>query len=423
MDTDIKINVSQTNEVNFDFSISQDRPIDFELKQESVIKDFEVVISTVGGLSKVIHTEDFTGDGTANTPLGLSEQLIANINGKVDKTDTPLVVYGTDEEGNQTTYSVDSFGKVEDVRINNESIVENKIANISVDNEVIKDSNNLITSGAVYNALGDVDITYTATEPATVDVGGFSIGDQPVDMSFPEFADTLLHKYVSPTISNTISPVQTIYQLGTTLDITMNATVTRRASSKYPLRSLAFYSENVEKERITSGIDVKTGTWAYKYLGVGTTNKTKYYVENLKAIVTDSTGTTATTTRDIAFVAPTFYGKISVPAAIEDAGQTKQYIQTNIESIISNCTKLISKEGTIDYPCNLSVEHYIFITPFTVTNIIDTKTGYSYMNSTSNFNYTRTENGVTTTYKVYYLTHQTTGNGYIFRFSITVSEG
>lgn len=290
-----------------------------------------------------------------------------------------------------------------------------------VDSVVTEDSPNLITSGAVFDAIKTAQPTYTAEEGATVSVGGFNVGDKPENMTFQDFADTLLHKYVNPSISATISPDTATYQLGTTVNVTMLATVTRNAPSKYPLTSLSFYSEDVEKEKITDGINVKTGTWSYTFENVGATENTKYYVENLRATAADATKS-ASATKNIAFIAPTFYGKVSVPTAIEEAGQTQQYIQNNIETIIEGCTSKLTAEN-VTYNCNLAVEHYIFITPFTVTQITDTVTQFKYLDSTSSFDYSRTDNGVTTAYKVYYLTHQATGNGYKFQFTVAVTEG
>ena len=50
--------------------------------------------------------------------------------GKVDKVSTPSIVYGTDEDGAQTTYGLDEFGQVDDVQIDGVSIVQDKIADI-----------------------------------------------------------------------------------------------------------------------------------------------------------------------------------------------------------------------------------------------------------------------------------------------------
>lgn len=49
---------------------------------------------------------------------------------KVDKVSGSKRVYGTDANGNQTTYDYDSFGKVDDVKVGTTSVVTNKIATL-----------------------------------------------------------------------------------------------------------------------------------------------------------------------------------------------------------------------------------------------------------------------------------------------------
>lgn len=56
------------------------------------------------------------------------ERATAEENKKVDKVSTANRVYGTDGNGNQTTYPVDGFGKVDDVQVGGVSVVQNKIA-------------------------------------------------------------------------------------------------------------------------------------------------------------------------------------------------------------------------------------------------------------------------------------------------------
>lgn len=59
------------------------------------------------------------------------ETIQSNIqNNVVPKVTTASKVYGTDSDGDQTTYDVDSFGQVDDVQVNGTSIVTNKIANL-----------------------------------------------------------------------------------------------------------------------------------------------------------------------------------------------------------------------------------------------------------------------------------------------------
>jgi len=75
---------------------------------------------------------------------------------KVDKVSTHNVVYGTDNQGNQTSYAVNSFGQVDDVQMNGTTIVSNKIAELYVDNAPTQNSTNLVTSGGVYSAIPEI---------------------------------------------------------------------------------------------------------------------------------------------------------------------------------------------------------------------------------------------------------------------------
>ena len=59
-------------------------------------------------------------------------RLSVEIDSKVDKTDEASKVYGTNASGEQTVYDLDSFGLVDDVLVNGESVVEDKIARVSV---------------------------------------------------------------------------------------------------------------------------------------------------------------------------------------------------------------------------------------------------------------------------------------------------
>ena len=58
------------------------------------------------------------------------EDLSNEISTKLDKISTPSKVYGTDSDGNQVVYDVNSFGKVDDVKVGNDSVVVNKIATL-----------------------------------------------------------------------------------------------------------------------------------------------------------------------------------------------------------------------------------------------------------------------------------------------------
>ena len=75
--------------------------------------------------------------------------------GFVPTTDTANKVYGTDANGLQTTYDKNSFGQVDDVKVNNVSIVNNKIANITIDNILDTTSTNAVQNAPIATAIAN----------------------------------------------------------------------------------------------------------------------------------------------------------------------------------------------------------------------------------------------------------------------------
>ena len=71
----------------------------------------------------------------------------------VAKVNTPRIVYGTDAVGNQTTHPIDSFGLVDDVKVDGISVVTSKIAEIDLATPLSGKQNSLSDSQlAVVNA-------------------------------------------------------------------------------------------------------------------------------------------------------------------------------------------------------------------------------------------------------------------------------
>ena len=79
-------------------------------------------------LSKV---SDVTATATElNYVSGVTSSVQNQLDDKVVKTSGASKVYGTDANGDQTTYDYNSFGKVDDVKVGTTSVVTNKIANL-----------------------------------------------------------------------------------------------------------------------------------------------------------------------------------------------------------------------------------------------------------------------------------------------------
>lgn len=75
--------------------------------------------------------------------------LVSALSKKVDKVSTANIVYGTDANGDQTTYNKNDFTLVSDVLVNNRSVVNNKVANITVPTKISQltnDNNTVVGS-------------------------------------------------------------------------------------------------------------------------------------------------------------------------------------------------------------------------------------------------------------------------------------
>ena len=95
---------------------------------ESALAKAETAVQSIS-----VNGTPATKDSSENVDLDLSN--------KVDKINTANKIYGTDANGNQTSFDKDSFGQVEDVQVNNVSVVQNKVAKIDITGKLDKTSN------------------------------------------------------------------------------------------------------------------------------------------------------------------------------------------------------------------------------------------------------------------------------------------
>lgn len=149
--------------------------IDLELWQDE--KEIINVEITNGQYSPqgVVHDDTLKGSGVKSDPFGVADAVLQNIESRVEKTSEPDKIYGTDSQGKQTVYDKDSFGKVDDVFVDGESVVENKIARIDLTGKVDKVS----TANRVYGTDGQGNqTTYDKNDFGKVDdvkVNGVSV--------------------------------------------------------------------------------------------------------------------------------------------------------------------------------------------------------------------------------------------------------
>lgn len=99
------------------------------------------------------------------------------LNSKVNKVSTASKVYGTDTTGAQTTYNVDSFGKVDDVQVNGTSVVTNKIANVTIPDPLPSQTDNagkFLTTDGTDASWSDKPLVNVSTQNGSLVVGSGS---------------------------------------------------------------------------------------------------------------------------------------------------------------------------------------------------------------------------------------------------------
>ena len=143
-------------DVNVDFILENDEPIqaDFEV-QPDVTYTADIILSSFSSLHDKLFNRDLPDQHPMSAITGLEDSLES----KVDKTDESSKVYGTDENGDQTTYDLDSFGKVDDVQVGGVSVVTDKIASLgTMAGESASDYSTTAVADTLY-----ADISYEGT--------------------------------------------------------------------------------------------------------------------------------------------------------------------------------------------------------------------------------------------------------------------
>lgn len=150
------------------------------------------------GLSNVDNTSDLS------KPISIATQTALDL--KIDKITETNRVYGTDSLGNQTTYDIESFSKVDDVKINGTSVVTDKVASFSlgtmaqqnVENYYTKEMSDTLYAGIDYETTIDNHISDTSN-PHNITKEQIGLGnvdntsdvDKPISKATQQELDTL----------------------------------------------------------------------------------------------------------------------------------------------------------------------------------------------------------------------------------------
>ena len=100
---------------------------------------------------------------------------------------------------------------------------------------------NNIEDGISMALSKEANVTYISDKPSTVAIGGLPLGYTSDGISIVELIDNMLHPYKAPSISLSITPSNTLYELGATISsLTLKATITQGSND---ITSLVFLKD------------------------------------------------------------------------------------------------------------------------------------------------------------------------------------
>ena len=364
----------------------------------------------------VVNTQSITLEGINGTKITnlKSGDLTANSTDAVTGSQLKVVADDLDDlaeivEGKQSQLTSANAG--EGIEITGEG------ANIVIKNTRVSAEWGNITGDITDQTDLQTAVTYSDTDGATVAVGGWAIGNKANKMSFQDFAYKLLHPYIKPTVTISLSPSD-MREIGNTLDsITITTVVTKKAVDE--LTKVNFYYDNgitASKliESKTTGV-ATGGTFSYTYTPstpIGTTtNKKRFYQYYTTAAFDEVTTAGVSANTYLTFVARTYYGvSNAIPAA-----------EADVEALGFN--KLSNASSEVYNNILANNQYIIYATPFVVTKIVDGN-GFTLTESFDKKTISvKNAYNVTTSYNVYYLKQPTTCNGDKLTFTITTSTG
>lgn len=251
---------------------------------------------------------------------------------------------------------------------------------------------NLIKGGG--GALLEKDITSNTVCGAAPSGTKFLTGT-----SFTEFAEKILRKDITPTISTSFSGTG-VKEIGTSINgTTMTLSINNLSQVTVPINKIEFYLGNTLLD--TQSFINNKAVYSYTYNGNINTNTT------VKIILTYNTNQTAQGTGSFTFVYGSFYGPTNV-STIDS---------TIANGLISSFTKSIKNTKAFTWNnVTLNDERFCYMYPASYGPLASIKdgNGFDQMNGYTIYqvDITYPTNNNTVSYYVYLLTDSTTGTGF-----------
>ena len=231
---------------------------------------------------------------------------------------------------------------------------------------------NNIEDGISMALSKEANVTYISDKPSTVAVGGLPLGYTSDGISLVKLIDDMLHPYKAPSITLSISPNTTLYELGKVISSLTVSTSPKQGS------------KDIESVKILKNNSViSSGITNVKLTETNVKENVSY-----SATVSDGTTTVNSNTISIKFINPIYIGSLSTVDATNIKAMTKRVVNVSNQNYTYNIT---NKRMCIAVPSGWTLKTIIDANGFDITK--------SFTKSTINI---YCMDGVSRPYTVYY---------------------
>ena len=229
---------------------------------------------------------------------------------------------------------------------------------------------NNIEDGISMALSKEANVTYISDKPSTVAIGGLPLGYTSDGISIVELIDNMLHPYKAPKVSLSITPSNTLYELGATIStLTLKATITQGSNN---VTSLVFLKDGSPLPS-TSNLELsKTETNVR-------TNVT------YSAYVSDDVNRINSNSINIKFINPIYIGSLSEVNSTNIKAMTKKVVNVGSQSYTYTIN---NKKMCIAFPNGWTLRNIIDPNGFDITQSFTKETVNIYCLDGNNKPYT-----------------------------------
>ena len=206
---------------------------------------------------------------------------------------------------------------------------------------------NNIEDGISMALSKEANVTYISDKPSTVAIGGLPLGYTSDGISIVELIDNMLHPYKAPSISLSITPSNTLYELGATISsLTLKATITQGSND------------------ITSLVFLKDGSPLPSTSNPTLTQSNIRNNVTYSAYVSDNINRINSNSINIKFINPIYIGSLSEVNSTNSKGMTKKIVNVGSQSYTYTIN---NKKMCIAFPSGWTLRNIIDPNGFDIT--------------------------------------------------------